>query len=80
MGMKGVLHVRQDKSSGNWFIYDEDKVISQPYARRQDARAQARALLLERGSGSMVVEAPSGRIQEKLSVSKTNDRAVVHAA
>ena len=78
--MHVTLRVRQDSSSGNWRVYEGSKAISEPFARRQDARAWARALLLKRGTGSMVVEAPSGRIQEKLTVRKTRNRLAVHAA
>lgn len=78
--MNATLRVSQDSPSGNWRVYEGNKAISEPFARRQDARAWARALLLERGTGSMIVEAPSGRIQEKLRVRKTRNRLAVHAA
>lgn len=77
---RGELRVRQDVPSGNWFVYEGKKAIGGPFVRRQDARAWARALLLERGRGSIVVEAPSGRIQEKLTIRRTRDRREVYAA
>ena len=74
-----LLRVVQDQATGNWLVCENDSTLdSRP--RFQDARALARAVLLERGKGSAVVYTPSGRPREKLQVKKDDGQVVVRAA
>lgn len=77
--MSGVLKVVLDKPSGEWLVQDGEETL-QKFARVQDARAFARATLLERDEGSVDVYTPSGRRRETLSLRKNNSGRFVQAA
>jgi hypothetical protein len=77
--MGGMLEVVQDADSGDWQVKDKDTALI-TFHRFQDARAFARAVLLERGKGSVVLYTPSGRPREKLQVRQADGHVVVHAA
>jgi hypothetical protein len=78
MEMNGLLKVVQDSNSGDWKVQENDSVLK-TFHRFQDARAFARAALLDRGQGSVVLYTPSGRPREKLLVRKADGHMVVHA-
>ncbi len=63
--MSKVLTVVLDESSGEWVIRDGNSELGR-FRRLEDARARARAILLERGKGSAVIYTPSGRPRERL--------------
>lgn len=63
--MADELTVVLDESSDEWLV-QEDGVELDRCRRLEEARARARALLLERGAGSAVIYTPSGRPREKL--------------
>jgi hypothetical protein len=76
MDMGSVLNVVQDETSGDWLVCENDAALA-TYARFRDARAYARAILLERGKGSVVVFTPSGRLREKLQIKRADGRLIV---
>lgn len=67
MSTTSELKVVQDPGTGEWQVREGDKTLAR-FPRLQEARAFARAKLLERGHGSAVVFTPSGREREKLNV------------
>jgi hypothetical protein len=73
--MGSALKVVQDKATGDWHVREGEKTLGK-FTRLEEARAYARAQLLERGKGSAVIYTPSGREREKLNVTPGG---VVHA-
>jgi hypothetical protein len=73
------LNVTQDESSGLWLVRDGEVTIGR-FQRLEDAIARARAVLLERDAGSMVVYTPSGRPREKFSLGTTDGQKIVQPA
>lgn len=73
------LTVRQDESSGLWLVREGDHVIAH-FPRLEDAVAHARAVLLQRDKGSMVVYTPSGRPRERLNLRKSGGHKIVQLA
>ena len=74
-----MLTVKLDEATGDWVVLEEGSVLDKQH-RLQDARASARAKLLERGKGSAVIYTPSGRPREKLSLHRADGRAEVQVA
>jgi Uncharacterized protein conserved in bacteria (DUF2188) len=70
------LHVSLDPDSGDWTITAGDKVLAR-WLRREDARADARQRLRERGDGTAVIHSPSGSITERID---STGKVVEHAA
>jgi hypothetical protein len=77
--MGSVLNVKQEEATGDWLVREGDGTLAR-FPRLQDARAYARAELLDRGKGSVVVYTPSGRRRETLNVRHANGRRVIQAA
>jgi hypothetical protein len=61
--------VIQEQVSGNWQVLEAKQVIL-TVPRLEEAVAQARARLLERETGSMVVYTPSGRPRERFRLTR----------
>lgn len=77
--MASVFTVVQEQKSGDWLVKRNDLTLKS-FHRFQDARAFARASLLELGKGSVVVYTPSGRPREKMRLRQADGQMVVHAA
>jgi hypothetical protein len=73
------LTVMQEDSSGLWLVREGDQVIAK-FPRLEDAVAHARAVLLQRDKGEMVVYTPSGRPRERLNLHETGGHKVVQPA
>lgn len=77
--MGSVLKVALDDTSGHWLVSEGVETLAS-YMRFREARAFARATLLERGEGSADVYTPSGRLRETLNVQSKDGDRVVQAA
>jgi hypothetical protein len=77
--MATELEVVQAESSGLWQVRD-GKTVLEEFERLEDAAAHARAVLLERGKGSMVVYTPSGRPRAKLHLEESDGHRIVEPA